>query len=213
MMADGGPDVGSHHDLDGVPVAAPTGLTWPEREPLPGHHVGLARPRLADVATTAAMQADPRLWVDVPTSHRTTTPQAQADDFRRFLAHWRRHGFGYWVVWSVSEPSMGRSAAPVLPLGLGGLQWLHWRGAWVLNTSIRLATEAQGRGLATAVLDLAVTRLDAHLDRPVDVVVRTRPGNAAMVALAARIGATDAGIEEREVGTYLVLLSTIGGRS
>lgn len=205
-MSDGGESAGGGLVEPGTP-APPTGLDWPSREPLPGHAIELARPRMDDAAATAAMQADPRLWLDVPTSRRTTTPTAQADDFRRFLEHWRRHGFGYWLAWQAGS---GGDASE-RPVGIGGLRWLLWRDEWVLNVLVRLAADWQGRGVATGMLRLAVDRLDRHLDQPATVVVRTRPGNEAMAAVAQRLGAADVGTEEREVGTYRVLAMTIGG--
>ena len=222
----------------GVPLRSPPAVPpWPVTERLSGHDVVLARPRLEDAAATLAMQADERLWVDVPPAWRVTTLEAQQDDFRRFQAHWREHGFGYWLAWgdagtepSVSDPSAwaeplgvggsvgarglvgaGEPVGARGPVGIGGLRWLWWRGQWVLNVYVRIAVAHQGRGLATAVLAAAIDRLDDDLDAPTAVVVRTRDANAPMMAVAQRLGMVDIGHEQREMGRYRVFERHIGG--
>jgi RimJ/RimL family protein N-acetyltransferase len=204
-----------------VPVDPPVVSRWPTMQLLAGHDVVLARPRLEDAPATLAMQADERLWVDVPPAWRVRTLQAQQDDFRRFLAHWREHGFGYWLAWSGAVPTASPSASapngtappepPVGPAGIGGLRWLWWRGRWVLNVYVRIAVASQGNGLATAMLTTAMDRLDGDLAEPTDVVVRTRDANAAMLAVARRLGMADLGHEQREMGQYRVFARHVGG--
>lgn len=199
-------------------------MDWPAREVMGTTGVVLARPRMGDAAATAAMQRDPRLWVGVPASFRTTSTARQEDDFRHFLAHWREHGFGYWLVWTAGtgpDLDQGPAASSVWsdegagsgpgPIGLGGLRWLWWRDQWVLNTNVRLTVPAQGRGVASALLGRAIDRLGTGLDTPTTVVVRTRPENEAMARLAHRLGFDEAGTEQRSAGTYRVLAIRIGG--
>lgn len=196
--------------MDELPAPPDTGPAWPATEALAGTDAALARPRMADGPPAFALQRDPALWVDVPPAWRVRTLQDQRTDLAGMVAHWRRHGFGYWLVWDghVPEPpSPGRDDGL---LGLGGLRWLWWRGAWTLNVYVRFAVAAQGRGLASAVLGLAVERLDAALAVPVTAVVRTRPANTAMARLATRLQFTDVGTEHREAGTYRVLTRTLG---
>lgn len=203
-MAAGGADEAMP---DGSPPVVPR---WPGTEPLPGHDVVLARPRMEDAPATLAVQADERLWVDVPPAWRVTSLEAQQDDLRRFVAHWRTHGFGYWLAWA-------GPAAPTVdddgrrPLAIGGLRWMWWRQAWVLNAYVRVAVEAQARGLATAMLGLAIDRLDRVVPDATSVAVRTRDANVAMMAVARRLGMADIGHEEREMGRYRVFERHIGG--
>ncbi|HKJ54983.1 MAG TPA: GNAT family N-acetyltransferase [Nitriliruptoraceae bacterium] len=183
---------------------------WPFAEVLESHGVVLARPRVADAEALYALQSDPRLYVDVPAAWRVQSVVGQADDIRRYVAHWHEYGFGYWVVWPAgTDPTA--TGVGVRPRGVAGLRWMWWRGEWVLNVFVRFAAAAQRRGLATAVLGHAMSRLDADLVRPVRVVVRTRQANAAMVALSRRLGMVDTGHEEREMGTYRVLEGLVGG--
>lgn len=149
---------------------------------------------------------DPALWVDVPVAWRGTTLADQQRDIAAYREHWSDHGFGYWLVWEGPPPMVGSTTL----LGLGGLQWLWWRGAWALNVYVRFATASQRRGLATATLSRAVDRLDRRLAVPTTVVVRTRPANVPMVRLAHRLGFVEAGTEERDLGTYRLLTRTIG---
>ncbi len=195
---------------DGSGAAPPPAVPgWPFTEVLESQGVVLARPRVADAEALYALQSDPRLYVDVPAAWRVQSIVGQADDIRRYVAHWHEYGFGYWVVW----PAGTDPASPgggVQPRGVAGLRWMWWRGEWVLNVFVRFAAAAQRRGLATAVLGHAMSRLDADLAQPVRVVVRTREANAAMVALARRLGMVDTGHEEREMGTYRVLEGLVG---
>ncbi len=204
MMACGGAD-------EAMPLGSPPVVPrWPAMEPLPDHHAVLTRPRMEDAPATLAVQADGRLWVDVPPAWRVTTLEAQQDDLRRFLAHWRQHGFGYWLAWAgAAAPSVHDDGRR--PLAIGGLRWMWWRGAWVLNVYVRAAVAAQGRGLATAMLGLAIDRLDGVVLARTSVVVRTRDANAAMMAVARRLGMADIGHEEREMGRYRVFERQIGG--
>ena len=183
-----------------MPARPPdVGARWPDREPLGDTGAVLVRPGPADVDDALALSRDPALWVDVPVAWRTTTREQQAEDVEAWQAHWGEHGFGYWMV-----------RDPDALLGFGGVRWLWWRDAWALNVYVRFAAAAQGRGLATAMLGLAVDRLDGALAVPTTVVVRTRPANAAMARLAHRLGFDDAGTEEREMGTYRLLTRRIG---
>ena len=175
------------------------GQPWPRTEPLPGTGVLLTRPGPEDRDDLLALNADPALWVDVPDEWRVTTPQQQTADLATWTAHWSEHGFGYWVL---------REAGVVR--GVGGVRWLWWREAWALNVYVRLAAAVQGRGLARRMLALAIDRLDERLAEPVTVVVRTRPGNDRMAALAGRLGLVDDGFEDREAGSYRLLARRVG---
>lgn len=208
---------------------------WPTSEVLEHHDVVLARPRVQDAAGMLALQSDPALHIDVPLEWRVSSVTFQADDLRRFVAHWHDHGFGYWLVWAGDDGDIpmvthvdsdrampvaddarsgnGPDGAGAIPVGVAGLRWLWWRDRWVLNVFVRFARAVQGHGLATAVLTRAITRLDADLDVATPVVVRTRDANRPMVALAHRLGMVDTGYEEREMGTYRLLERMVGGNA
>lgn len=191
-----------------TPTPPVTGPAWPPTEPLRGTPAVVARPRPRDAAVALALFADPALWVDVPVAWRTTTMGDQQRDIAAYREHWAAHGFGYWFVWDGAPPGPANHAGALL--GIGGLQWLWWRGAWALNVHVRFAAAHHRRGLATATLSTAIDRLDARLPVPTTVVVRTRPANEAMARLSLRLGFVDVGTQERELGTYRVLARTIG---
>lgn len=229
-----GPGVGESRqsvrssDAWGATGPPPRVDSWPTSEVLDSHDVVLARPRIEDAAAVLALQSDPALYIDVPPEWRVTSQTSQADDLRRFVEHWHTHGFGYWLVWAGDDGDIPTvtgtgsnhatsgnvpDGAGVLPVGIAGLRWLWWRDRWVLNVFVRFARAVHGQGLATAVLAHAITRLDADLQTPATVVVRTRDANAPMVMLAHRLGMVDTGHEVREKGTYRVLERLVGGDS
>lgn len=193
----------------GSPAPRVDGTPWADVEWLASQQVVLCRPRLEDAEALFDLQSDPALWVDVPMAWRMSSVSAQREELRAVAEHWEEHGFGYWLVREAADGGTGGETGGAL-LGVAGLRWLFWRDAWVLNVLVRVAVAAQGRGLATAVLDHALVRVGEGLGTPVTAVVRTRPGNAAMAALAHRLGFHDAGTEEREAGTYRLLIRTIG---
>lgn len=182
------------------------GTPWSDVERLDDQRVALCRPSVEDADALFHLQSDPALWVEVPGAWRVASVASQREDLRAMASHWEEHGFGYWLVRDAGDADANGAL-----LGIAGLRWLWWRGGWVCNVLVRFAVEAQGRGLATAVLDHALGRVGEGLVAPATAVVRTRPGNAAMAALAHRLGFDDAGTEEREAGTYRLLVRTVGG--
>jgi [ribosomal protein S5]-alanine N-acetyltransferase len=152
-----------------------------------------------DAAGVLAVHGDPRVYVhdlhethpDLAHTHRFLAPM---------LEHWEVHDFGYWTVlvgggaWPGGVPGSQPADGGRLVAGLGGVQHHTVDGQPVLNVYFRFAPEAQGRGLAGAVL-----RRVADLAREVapgrDVVVRTRPANAAARRVAERAGYVDEGLE------------------
>lgn len=182
------------------------GTPWADVEWLASRQVALCRPSVEDAEALFDLQSDPRLWVDVPMAWRVASVASQREDLRAMVAHWEEHGFGYWLVREAGADDPGGAL-----LGVAGLRWLWWRDTWVGNVLVRFAVTAQGRGLATAVLDHALSRVGEGLVAPVTAIVRTRPDNAAMAALAHRLGFEEAGTEEREAGTYRLLTRTVGG--
>jgi RimJ/RimL family protein N-acetyltransferase len=152
-----------------------------------------------DAPAVLAVHGDPRVYVHDP--HETHPDLAHTERFiAPMLEHWAGHGFGYWTVLVRSEPWPGAVAGsqpgdegrPVA--GLGGVQHHMVAGQPVLNVYFRFAPEVQGRGLAGAVLR-QVRELAPRVAPGCDVVVRTRPANAAARRVAERAGYVDEGLE------------------
>ena len=133
----------------------------------------LRRPANDDLDDLHRIHGDPATWEHSPESIHTEL--AQSEDFlRRWLAHWRAHGFGYWAVEHEGEV-----------VGFGGL-WLmtDWQGRGdVLNIYYRFAPGAWGKGLASEMVAAALA-----LAPPLPVVARMRPTNEASTRVAVRAG-------------------------
>ncbi len=158
----------------------------------------------ADAAGQLAVHGDPRVYtLDPNETHR------DLDHTRRFLApvlgHWERYGFGYWTVlvpsawWPDGVAAAGHDHDRVIA-GLAGVQHHTILDADdgsrqpVLNVYFRLSPEVQGRGLAGRVVRCG-QRLGPVVAPGLDLVVRTRPANAAARRVAEREGFVDEGLE------------------
>jgi len=168
----------------------------------------------SDAAGVFATHADPRVYEHDP---RETHPDLAHT--RAFLApmlgHWAEHGFGYWTLLVADEAwsdgvvgGVSRDAGRRIA-GLGGVQHHTVAGRPVLNTYFRFAVAAQGRGLGGVVLD-SVVRFAGDLAPGVDVVVRTRPANAAALRIAERAGFVDEGLEPGDPMMQLLRLPAPG---
>ena len=94
-----------------------------------------------------------------------------------WLAHWDRHGFGYWVV----EDDDGAV------IGFSGVRHQTWQGRPVLNLYYRFAPEVWGRGLASSVAAHAVRWAAEH--RPdLPVIAYTTEDNVGSQRTAAAAG-------------------------
>jgi ribosomal-protein-alanine N-acetyltransferase len=158
--------------------------TFPSFELLTAR-LSLRRPGPADIDAIYRVHHDPRACAHNPSDLLATRADAE-DLYRRWDEHWRRHGFGYWVI----RPRDGAEPRP--SLGFCGLKLMRFADREVLNLFYRLDPAAWGDGVATeaavAVVDWAV----AHLpDRPV--IARVRPDNLASATVAARAGLRRAG--------------------
>jgi RimJ/RimL family protein N-acetyltransferase len=157
----------------------------------------LRRPTAADTPGVFAVHRDPAVYrYDPQETH--PDPEHTARFLAPMLAHWAEHGFGYWsvlvprAVWPDGAP--GADDGDRVLAGLGGIQHHTMADRPVLNVYYRFAPAAQGRGLATTVLQHAVSI--APLVAPgTDVVVRTRPANTIARHVAARAGFIDEGLE------------------
>jgi [ribosomal protein S5]-alanine N-acetyltransferase len=177
----------------------------------------LRRPVAQDAAGVLAVHGDPRVYIH--DLHETHPDLAHTQAFLApMLRHWGVHGFGYWTV-LVTAPDWLDGVAGTLPgddgrlvAGLGGVQHHTVDGRPVLNVYFRFAPEAQGRGLAGAVLR-RVAELAAQVAPGVDVVVRTRPANLAARRVAERAGYVDEGLEPGTTDMQLLRLVSPGARS
>jgi [ribosomal protein S5]-alanine N-acetyltransferase len=170
--------------------------TWTEVASLNGvllREIGMEE----DVPGIHRVHADPRVYAYDPDE---THPDLEHT--RKFLAplwaHWDEHGFGYWTVltprnwWAGGVEGAGARDDGRRIAGLGGIQHFTLLGAEVFNVYFRLATEVQGRGLGTLILEAAL-ECAADLGPGLDVVVRTRPANIAARRTAERAGFVDEG--------------------
>ncbi|HLL62904.1 MAG TPA: GNAT family N-acetyltransferase [Propionibacteriaceae bacterium] len=161
--------------------------------------VRLWRPTDHDAPGVLSVHGDPRVYV-----HDPQEVQADLDDARRFLAptlrHWVEHGFGYWTVlvpsewWPSGVPGPEGADEDRVHAGLGGIQHYRMAGEPVLNVYYRLAPDVHGRRVAGTLVATAMT-LAPVVAPGLDLVVRTRPANAAARRVAERAGFVDLGLE------------------
>jgi ribosomal-protein-alanine N-acetyltransferase len=152
-----------------------------------------------DAEGVLAVHGDPRVYTLDPHERHADLAHSQ-----RFIApmieHWATHGFGYWTVlvprtwWPAGVPGPEPRDGDRVHAGLGGIQHHAISGDPVLNVYFRLAPGVQGRGIAGRILAESV-RVAPKVASGVDIVVRTRPANAAARRVAERGGFVDEGLE------------------
>jgi RimJ/RimL family protein N-acetyltransferase len=164
-----------------------------------GDGLVLRAPREDDLPGVLAVHGDPRVYRHDP--HETQTSLEDAATFvAPFLAHWARHGFGYWIVlvpaawWPEGVPGSGPEDGARVHAGIGGIQHYVMAGEPVLNVYFRLSPEVHGRGIAGLIVRTAQA-VAPRLAPGTDLVVRTRPANAAARRVAEREGFVDLGPE------------------
>ena len=135
----------------------------------------LRPPVTGDAAAVLAVHANPLACAHNPADALATFAEAE-DLVGRWQAHWRRFGFGYWVV-------RGHGSQAVL--GFCGLKAMTLRDEPILNLFYRFDPACWGDGFATEAAT-EVVRWAADLGEPV--VARVRPANAASQRVAVRAG-------------------------
>ena len=137
----------------------------------------LRRPEPEDTGAIFAIHSDPRACAHNP-SDTLTTPEDAGRLFGRWDGHWRRFGFGYWVI---------RWRDSVAPVGFCGVKVMHLEDQRVLNLFYRLDPEAWGNGVASEAA-AAVVRWASRRHPEYPLIARVRPQNAASHRVAIRAG-------------------------
>ncbi|MET8148055.1 GNAT family N-acetyltransferase [Actinoplanes sp. NPDC049668] len=137
----------------------------------------LRRPVPADLETIFAIHHDPKACLHNPSDLVATREDAE-HLYGRWDEHWRRHGFGYWVI---------RDREPDKILGFAGVKVVRFREIEVLNLFYRLDTRAWGAGVASEAAQAVVAWASEHLPEWT-VVARVRPDNVASQRVACRAG-------------------------
>ncbi|MEU7902044.1 GNAT family N-acetyltransferase [Actinoplanes sp. NPDC049118] len=139
--------------------------------------LALRRPVPADLETIFAIHRDPQACLHNPSDLVATRADAE-HLYSRWDEHWRRHGFGYWVV---------RDRESEKILGFAGVKVVRFREIEVLNLFYRLDPSAWGAGVATEAARAVVAWAGEHLPEWT-VVARVRPDNVASQQVAVRSG-------------------------
>ncbi len=169
----------------------------------------LRKPVADDVPALLAVHGDPAAYELDPQERHL-----DADHTTRWLvpiiAHWDLHGFGYWTVlvprewWPKGPPGAVAGDAGRVVAGMGGVRRHHTpHHEVVLNVYFRFAPPTRGRGLAGVVVRQGGA-VGADREPGLDLVIRTRPTNAAARRVAEREGFTDHGVDPAEPGMQLL---------
>jgi [ribosomal protein S5]-alanine N-acetyltransferase len=134
----------------------------------------LARPGLIDVDAIWRIHRDPVACAYNPSDMLADRAEA-VERCGQWMAHWERHGFGYFVL---------RRTASGEVAGFCGLKLMRLHDAPVLNLFYRLAPAASGAGLASEAAAAVVAQAPAD---PL-LIARVRPGNQASIRVAEKAG-------------------------
>lgn len=137
----------------------------------------LSRPTPAAVDAIFSIHSDQRACAHNPSDMVATRDEAGLL-FRRWDEHWRRFGFGYWVV---------RCRGLDAPIGFCGIKVMRLGDREVVNLFYRFDPGAWGRGLATEAAT-AVTRWAAEHIPERTLIARIRPENVASQRVASHAG-------------------------
>jgi [ribosomal protein S5]-alanine N-acetyltransferase len=137
--------------------------------------LSLRRPTEADVDAILRIHSDPVACEHNPSDMIAGRAEAR-ERCRAWIAHWERHGFGYWVL---------RRRGSERVVGFCGVKLMRLHDEPVLNLFYRLSPEVWGSGLASEAATAVVASV-AELEYPV--VARVRPANVASARVAQRAG-------------------------
>lgn len=139
--------------------------------------LSLRRPTPADVDSIFAINSDRRACAHNPSDALATRREAH-QLFRRWDEHWRRFGFGYWVV---------RRRGSAMPIGFCGIKVMQFNESEVVNLFYRFDPVVWGNGFATEAA-AAVTGWAAENIPYRALIARIRPQNAASQRVATHAG-------------------------
>jgi RimJ/RimL family protein N-acetyltransferase len=149
-----------------------------DNEQLLTARLSLRRPTPADIDAIHHIHSNPSACAHNPSDMLVSRRDAE-NLCRRWDEHWRRHGFGYWVM------RARESNAAIV--GFCGLKAMRLDDRDVLNLFYRLDPPAWGDGLAGEAATAVVAWARAHIPRR-PVVARVRPDNVASARVAVRAG-------------------------
>ena len=134
----------------------------------------LSRPVPGDTDAIWRIHRDPVACAHNPSDMVADRPDA-ARRCRRWIAHWDRNGFGYFVVRRLGSADV---------VGFCGVKLMRLHDAPVLNLFYRLDPAAWGGGLASE----AAVAVVAWAPPPRPVIARVRPANVASARVAVKAG-------------------------
>jgi RimJ/RimL family protein N-acetyltransferase len=137
----------------------------------------LRRPQPDDVDAIFSINGDERACAYNPSDMLASRHEAQ-QLLRRWDEHWRRFGFGYWVVSRHGSESV---------VGFCGIKVMRLDDSEVMNLFYRFDPAVWGDGLATEAAS-AVTRWAADSMPDRILIARIRPQNFASQRVAIRAG-------------------------
>jgi [ribosomal protein S5]-alanine N-acetyltransferase len=164
--------------------------------------LSLSRPTNADIDAIHGIHRTPQACAYNPSETLASRDSAE-DLFRRWDEHWKRHGFGYWVVrWRGEEPV----------LGFCGLKLMRLGERTVLNLFYRLDPHAWGNGVGSEAATAAVGWAHTYVPN-LSVIARVRPENVASSHVARRAGLRRAEyLDTRgDDGPEWVYIASLGG--
>jgi [ribosomal protein S5]-alanine N-acetyltransferase len=139
--------------------------------------LSLRRPTPADIDSIFSIQSDKRACAHNPSDALATRDEAH-QLFRRWDEHWRRFGFGYWVV---------RRRGSNAPIGFCGIKVMRFNEAEVVNLFYRFDPAVWGSGLATEAASAVISWAAENIpDRAL--IARIRPQNVASQRVAINVG-------------------------
>jgi [ribosomal protein S5]-alanine N-acetyltransferase len=139
--------------------------------------LSLRRPAPADIDSIFAINSDERALTHNPSDGLATRDEA-CQLLRRWDEHWRRFGFGYWVV---------RRRGSDRPIGSCGIKVMQFNDGDAVNLFYRFDPAVWGNGLATEAVS-AVTSWVAENVPDRSLIARIRPQNVASQRVALHAG-------------------------
>ncbi|MDN6746250.1 MAG: GNAT family N-acetyltransferase [Brevibacterium sp.] len=146
----------------------------------------LDRPGLGDLDEVFEIYSDPRVWTHFPSGRMTKREEAEAFLLTR-IADWEIDGFGIWIVReSEGGPVLGTCGCGVRRMPMAD-EWSPDRIEAFWNLGYRFRPEVQGRGYASEISRLAISRAQ-ELNPSLPVIAYLLEHNAASLKVAEKVG-------------------------